>query len=231
MKEKQKRERRGIERAGESFIPLSKVAVVFILFSLPLPPLFFYFLPLVPSAGRRTWCIARRVPRRRVWIRFSRQIPCLQAAATFLFGIQPRVSSPFLLLLFSFFPSTTTPTTDATVHGRTAFLAWLIIASSWVSGSRGPPFSLFPSSYLPLFCLDSRFFFSFLSVDPPYLLSSSPSAGGGRNAPDRRTLRGIMKRHPAVNDFLNKMTPSGGRFKDKLSATGKLSIIARSSPM
>lgn len=54
MKEKQKRERRGIERAGESFIPLSKVAVVFILFSLPLPPLFFYFLPLVPSAGRRT---------------------------------------------------------------------------------------------------------------------------------------------------------------------------------
>lgn len=39
-----------------------------------------------------------------------------------------------------------------------------------------------------------------------------------------------MKRHPAVNDFLNKMTPSGERFKDKLSATGKLSIIAGYSP-
>lgn len=33
-----------------------------------------------------------------------------------------------------------------------------------------------------------------------------------------------------MNDFLNKMTPSGGRFKDKLSAAGKLSIIASYSP-
>lgn len=40
----------------------------------------------------------------------------------------------------------------------------------------------------------------------------------GRSALDRGTLRGIMKRHPAVNDFLNKMTPRRGRFQDKLSA-------------
>lgn len=40
----------------------------------------------------------------------------------------------------------------------------------------------------------------------------------GRSALDGRTLRGIMKRHPAVNDFLNKMTPRRGRFEDKLSA-------------
>lgn len=34
------------------------------------------------------------IPQRRVRIRFSRQIPCLQAAATFLFGINPFVLHP-----------------------------------------------------------------------------------------------------------------------------------------
>jgi hypothetical protein len=73
------------------------------------------------------------IPRRRVRIRFSRQIPCLQAAATSLFGINLSPPSCTLrlwnivqpLLSFSLFlgSSPLLSLCRRTIHGRTVFLA------------------------------------------------------------------------------------------------------------
>lgn len=218
---------------GESFIPLSKGSTrSFIPFPLPLPRYFFAsFSLLFPPPPEERDVSLGVFPRHRVWIRFSRQIPCPQAAATFPFGIQPRASPPlpsillFSLFFFFFFfsPRPSFTPLSSTVHGSRSYGFLSLInyrVELSVGGSGTPPFSPFP------FCL--LFFFFLLPFGRSTLFALVLSLG--RNAPDRRTLRGIMKRHPAVNDFLNKMTPSGERFKDKLSATGKLSIIAGYSP-
>lgn len=161
---------------GESFILLSKGSTrSFIPFPLPLPRYFFpSFSLLFPPPPEERDVSLGVFPRRRVWIRFSRQIPCLQAAATFPFGIQPRASPPpsfVLLFSFSFFPPSTIihPFSDGSrSYGFLSLINYSVELS--VGGSETPPFSpFFPSVF---------FFFSFssfLSVDPPYLLSSFPS--------------------------------------------------------
>lgn len=152
-----------------------------------------------------------------------------------VFSLVPS-TSPLRAVLFSSFTLDHHPATDATGSRSYGFLSLInyrveLGVGIWRSTVFFPHFPSCLRVSFFFFRLHGSSFFPLLSVDPPYLLSSVPPVGRGRNAPDRRTLRGIMKRHPAVNDFLNKMTPPGGRFKDKLSGTGKLSIIARSSPM
>lgn len=139
---------------GESFIPLSKGSTrSFIPFPLPLPRYFFpSFSLLFPPPPEERDVSLGVFPRRRVWIRFSRQIPCLQAAATFPFGIQPRASPPpsfVLLFSFSFFPPSTIihPFSDGSrSYGFLSLINYSVELS--VGGSETPPFSpFFPSVF------------------------------------------------------------------------------------
>ena len=145
MEQRKKR----VERVGESFIPLSKVVASFCSFS-PSPSRSSLSLSLFLSFSHthtytHFFCFFLST--------FCRLFPPLLEERDILLGVFPIVVvfgfvfpakfsaykllppfclefslvSPlrFPLFLFSFFPSNTTPAlpTDATVHGRTAFLA------------------------------------------------------------------------------------------------------------
>lgn len=110
---------RGTHGSFRSFLPFS------------IPPVRFFSPPWSLLTEERDVLLLSLIPRRRVRIRFSRQIPCLQAAATSLFDINlsPPSCTPSLehRATASFLPrsfgSTRSSLCRRTIHGRTVFLA------------------------------------------------------------------------------------------------------------
>lgn len=140
-------ERRDEDRASAPQGPMGPSGRSFLFPS----PTAFFSPPWSLLTEERDVLLLSLIPRRRVRIRFSRQIPCLQAAATSLFGINPppprlvphlwNIVQPLLSLYNSFLP---TSTNDSRSYGFLSLINYHVARGVCYDLER--PFFSFPGS-------------------------------------------------------------------------------------